>query len=130
MADERFHLHGRRNFLGAGNDEFTCLVCGTQVLPLRNGSFRSHCPECLWSRHVDDVPGDRASSCGGLMEPIALEGSAAGGWSVVHACRRCGARKRNRTAEDDPRQPDRWERMMEVSAGGGGAAAPGEGQGR
>jgi hypothetical protein len=107
---------GRRNFLGTGNDPFTCAVCGAAVLPLANGSFRSHCPECLWSLHVDVIPGDRASDCGGLMEPVALEGAASAGWSIVHVCRRCGARRRNRSAEDDPRQPDRWDRMVEVSA--------------
>jgi hypothetical protein len=107
----------RRKFVGSGNDGFACLVCGLEVLPLRNGSFRSHCPACLWSRHVDEAPGDRASSCGGLMRPVALEGSASGGWTLIHVCDECGARRRNRTAEDDPRQPDSWERMMEVSAG-------------
>ena len=113
----------RRNFVGSGNDSFICAVCGTEVLPLRNGSFRSHCPECLWSLHVDDVPGDRRSTCGGPMEPVALEGSAAAGWSVVHVCRQCGVRRRNRTAEDDPRQPDSWERMVEVSTRGKGAGS-------
>ncbi|MBI4606963.1 MAG: RNHCP domain-containing protein [Planctomycetes bacterium] len=106
---------GRKNFLGTGNDAFTCLVCGCEVLPLANGSFRSHCPECLWSQHVDEVPGDRAAQCGGLMEPIGLEGSAGSGWRLVHACVQCGAVRRNRTAEDDPRQPDNWERLVEVS---------------
>ena len=105
----------RKNLLPSGNDSFTCQVCGCSVLPLENGSFRSHCPECLWSRHVDVVPGDRASACGGLMEPIALEGSSAAGWVVVHRCVRCDARRRNRTAENDPRQPDSWDRMVEVS---------------
>ena len=108
---------GRKNFLGQGNDPFTCLVCGCEVLPLQNGSFRSHCPKCLWSRHVDSVPGDRSAQCGGLMEPVALEGSATTGWFVVHVCASCGIRRRNKTAENDPRQPDSWERMIEVSRG-------------
>jgi len=105
-----------RNFEGFGNDPFTCLVCGCEVLPLVNGSFRSHCPECLWSRHVDCVPGDRASECGGIMKPVALEGSAASGWTLVHVCVECGVERRNRTAEDDPGQPDKWDRMVEVSS--------------
>ena len=107
---------GARRFTGTGNDGFTCLVCGCEVLPLENGSYRSHCPACLWSRHVDIHPGDRASACGGMMEPRALEGSAAAGWTLVHACRTCGAVRRNRTAENDPRQPDDWDRMVEISA--------------
>ena len=81
----------RKNFLGQGNDAFTCLVCGCEVVPLANGSFRSHCPRCLWSLHVDCVPGDRANPCGGLMAPVGLEGSPATGWRIVHECTRCGA---------------------------------------
>ena len=80
-----------------------------------NGSFRSHCPECLWSRHVDCVPGDRSSDCRGLMEPVALEGSSSSEWVLVHVCVKCGARRRNKTAEKDPRQPDRWDRLIEVA---------------
>ena len=108
----------RANFVGQGNDPFTCLVCGLEVLPLSNGSFRSHCPGCLWSRHVDRVPGDRGADCGGLMEPVALEGSGTKGWFVVHVCTVCGIRRRNKAAENDPRQPDSWDRMIEVSKGG------------
>jgi len=107
---------GRKNFLGQGNDGFTCLVCGCEVLPLTNGSYRSHCPQCLWSRHVDRVPGDRASDCGGMMQPLYLEGSPSKGWAIIHLCLRCGARRRNKTAEDDPRQPDDWDRLIEISA--------------
>jgi hypothetical protein len=106
----------RRSFGPSGNDSFTCGVCACEVLPLQNGSFRSHCPECLWSRHVDAVPGDRSADCGGLMEPVAIEGSDGSGWVIVHACVKCGVRKRNRASHDDPRQPDNWERMIEVSS--------------
>jgi hypothetical protein len=49
------------------------------------------------------------------MEPVALEGSSSRDWILVHACVTCGARRRNKTAENDPRQPDRWDRMVEVS---------------
>jgi len=65
---------------------------------------------------VDVVPGDRASTCEGLMEPVALEGSGSKGWCLVHVCAACGATRRNRTAEDDPRQPDDWDRMVEISS--------------
>jgi hypothetical protein len=107
----------RRNFVGSGNDAFTCDFCGREVAPLAGGGFRNHCPHCLWSRHVDRVPGDRAAACGGLMEPVALEGSAASGWTILHRCRRCGYEGRNRAALDDPEQPDSWDRLLDLSAG-------------
>jgi len=104
----------RRNFVGSGNDPFSCLACGHDVLPLAGG-FRSHCPECLWSLHVDEVPGDRQARCGGLMRPVAVEKNHAT-WYVVHICELCGARKRNRLALSDPRQPDSWDRVIELSS--------------
>lgn len=107
----------RRNFIGSGNDEFTCLRCGTEVRALRQGSFRNHCPACLWSRHVDEVPGDRASECGGLMEPIAVDGGTGGEWTITHRCVECGFERRNRAALDDPSQPDDWDVLLELSAG-------------
>ena len=106
----------RKNPLPGGNDPFTCAVCGTAVRPLARGGARNHCPECLRSLHVDVVPGDRAESCGGVMDPVALEGSAASGFSIVFRCRRCGGERRNKAASDDPVQPDRWDRLIEVAA--------------
>jgi len=54
----------------------------------------------LWSRHVDINPGDRAASCGGLMEPIAIE-MKKGNYVILHQCTRCGWQRRNKTAIDD-----------------------------
>ncbi len=109
----------RKNPLPGGNQGFVCRVCGCEVLPLLNGSVRNHCPKCLWSAHVDRVPGDRSERCGGLMRPIGVVGSPGAGWHIVHRCLECGAVRSNRTAEDDPRQPDDWDRIVELSAGGG-----------
>ena len=83
------------------NTAFNCVHCGTAVLPLTNGSYRNHCPCCLYSLHVDDLPGDRANSCHGSMEPVALRQHSKKGWQIVHRCQRCGAEKVNRTAPDD-----------------------------
>jgi hypothetical protein len=62
---------------------------------------RNHCPGCLWSRHVDDTPGDRAASCGSLMEPIAITVRGGGEWVLVHRCGGCGVVHLNRSAGDD-----------------------------
>ena len=46
---------------------------------------RNHCPNCLWSRHVDsDVPGDRAADCAAAMEPIGVSVRDDGEWALVH----------------------------------------------
>lgn len=108
----------RKNPLPGGNQAFTCRCCGERVQPLQNGSVRNHCPECLWSLHVDRVPGDRAEGCGGSMEPVGLEGSASAGFSIIFRCLRCGATRKNRAAHDDPVQPDRWEALVALSARG------------
>jgi len=60
----------RRNFLVPEQEVYTCENCGQSV---QGGRYNNHCPTCLTSKHVDDkIPGDRASSCGGLMRPIGV----------------------------------------------------------
>jgi DNA-directed RNA polymerase subunit RPC12/RpoP len=89
----------------AENTGFRCLHCGADVWPVTNGGYRNHCPFCLHSRHVDERPGDRASSCRGLMAPIALDRSTKKGFQIVHVCVTCGVVRRNRAAVDT-QQPD------------------------
>ncbi|MEQ8316212.1 MAG: RNHCP domain-containing protein [Phycisphaerales bacterium] len=94
--------HGRRN----ESDGFTCICCRARVSGRAWGTKqRNHCPACLHSKHVDDQPGDRASACGGAMEPIAVavrsSGEDAGEWVLVHRCNRCGVLRVNRIAGDD-----------------------------
>ena len=85
-------------------------------MPLsENGGYRHHCPVCLCSLHVDERPGDGASSCRGLMEPVGLDYRSAKGFIVIHRCRRCGVTRPNRAAVDCE-QPDSLEalgRLME-----------------
>jgi hypothetical protein len=65
-------------------------------------AHRNHCPNCLWSRHVDDdVPGDRDSDCGSSMEPLAIAVRGDGEWIVVHRCTGCDELHLNRSAGDD-----------------------------
>lgn len=87
------------------NTGFRCVVCGESVRPLSNGSYRNHCPYCLSSLHVDGtVPGDRAATCGGVMDAVGVV-RVSKGWQLVHHCRRCGVIKRNRMAMETD-QPD------------------------
>lgn len=84
------------------NESFTCKVCGRQMMPQGAGTeHRNHCNNCLSSLHVDIVPGDRASDCGGVMDAIAVWVRKNGEWAIVHRCRRCGVLRSNRTAADD-----------------------------
>lgn len=50
---------------------------------------------------MDESTGDRAASCGGGMEPIAIWVQGNGEWSIVHRCASCGFLRSNRIAGDD-----------------------------
>ncbi|MBQ3528859.1 MAG: RNHCP domain-containing protein [Clostridia bacterium] len=81
---------------------FTCKFCGHEVFPDGAGSkHRNHCPYCLSSKHLDIEPGDRASNCGGIMEPVAVWVRKGGEWAIIHRCKICGALSSNRIAADD-----------------------------
>lgn len=88
------------------NESFVCQVCGAEVSEHPNGSARNHCPACLASLHVDgDMPGDRASSCVGIMKPIGFEERKGKGMVVVHQCQKCKKRIVNKLAPDDEYLP-------------------------
>ncbi len=78
-------------------EDFTCENCGAKV---RGDGYTDHCPVCLWSRHVDVNPGDRAADCGGLMKPMGLE-LKHGETRIVYICEKCGHEHRVKKAEDD-----------------------------
>lgn len=83
-------------------ESFTCAVCGALVTPENAGSrHRNHCPHCLSSVHVDNRPGDRASLCQGIMDPIGIWVRKNGEWAIIHRCRTCGQLSSNRIAADD-----------------------------
>lgn len=72
-------------------EDFVCTHCATEVT---GTGYTNHCPRCLWSKHVDIKPGDRAETCGGMMEPTAVEGTTPN-YRLVHRCGSCGLVKRN-----------------------------------
>ena len=78
-------------------EDFTCAHCGAHVL---GNGYTNHCPKCLYSRHVDNTPGDRAATCGGMMKPIAVEKSGEN-FIITHKCEKCGKVIRQHTAADD-----------------------------
>ena len=79
-----------------------CEHCGFNVAPLTTGSYRNHCPKCLYSKHVDrDGPGVRLSECKGLMKPVGLDHRGNKGWMIVHRCETCGKEIPNMAACDD-----------------------------
>jgi len=84
------------------NEVFTCKSCNHLVLPEGGAtSHRNHCPKCLISLHLDINPGDRASLCGGKMEPISVWVRKNGEWAIIHRCCDCGEISSNRIAADD-----------------------------
>jgi DNA-directed RNA polymerase subunit RPC12/RpoP len=91
-----------RRFTAQGtNTAFTCVHCGAEIPPLDNGSYRNHCPHCLYSLHVDINPGDRASDCKGVLEPVGVDYNSKKGWVILHQCQSCGELRRNKAALDD-----------------------------
>ncbi len=84
---------------------FICAHCGREVAPLGYTS-RNHCPFCLWSLHVDENPGDRASDCGGGLEPVSAVPDPKKGYIIIHKCVKCGAIRRNKAAHEAKTQPD------------------------
>jgi hypothetical protein len=81
-------------------EDFACGNCGAGVT---GDGYTNHCPKCLWSRHVDVNPGDRAAECDGAMAPVAVE-LRAGAWTLTHRCRTCGAERRCKSAAADDRE--------------------------
>ncbi len=78
-------------------EDFQCENCGEKI---KGDGYTNHCPICLWSKHVDINPGDRASNCGELMEPISVENKS-DEQILTHQCIKCGHQKKNKISKDD-----------------------------
>ena len=98
----------RRNFVRKKED-FVCGVCGAEV---KGDGYTDHCNVCLWGKHVDrDVPGDRASDCGGLMRPMGVV-QEKGRLRIDYICEKCGHKFKVRRGKNDD-----TERLVELAAG-------------
>ncbi|MEK7634909.1 MAG: RNHCP domain-containing protein [Patescibacteria group bacterium] len=78
-------------------ENFVCENCGKKV---DGNGYTNHCPHCLWSKHVDIFPGDRAETCGGMMEPVDTEENG-GEWHVIQKCGKCGKIHKNKISTND-----------------------------
>lgn len=97
------------------DNSFICQNCGKEVEPLGYTS-RNHCPFCLWSVHLDVNPGDRASDCGGLLEPVSAVPDPKKGFIIIHRCTKCGEIRRNKAAHEAKNQPDDMKLIIALTA--------------
>lgn len=78
-------------------EDFICEKCGAEV---KGNGYTNHCPKCLWSKHVDINPGDRASLCQGMMKPIKVDVER-GEYMLTYRCEKCGFLRRKKAEKDD-----------------------------
>ena len=78
-------------------ENFTCEKCGEKVI---GNGYTNHCPKCLWSKHVDVNPGDRAANCGGMMRPIKIE-TEKGECVLTYHCEKCNFERRKKIESND-----------------------------
>lgn len=81
------------------DEQFVCENCGAQVDVL-GYTARDHCPKCLYSKHVDVMPGDRQNNCLGLLVPIGIE-KFRDTYKIIYRCERCRKTHKNVVAKDD-----------------------------
>ena len=96
------------------NTGFVRQNCGKYIMALTNGSYRNHCPYCLYSKHVDHKPGDRKNTCHGLMAPVGLRYKSKKGWQILHKCEVCGQHSANKVAADTD-QPDNYKAVAALA---------------
>jgi hypothetical protein len=78
-------------------EDFICEHCGEKVV---GDGYTNHCPKCLWSKHVDINPGDRASECQGMMMPIKVEVEK-GETILTYHCQKCNFERRKKVEKND-----------------------------
>jgi Zn finger protein HypA/HybF involved in hydrogenase expression len=87
---------GKRRFRKVKED-FECKQCGFIV---KGNGYTDHCPNCLWSMHVDIMPGDRKAECRGMMKPESAIYKN-GNYVITYVCIKCKIRKNFKAAEKD-----------------------------
>ena len=99
-------------------EDFVCEKCGEKVI---GTGYTNHCPKCLWSKHVDINPGDRASTCQGMMRPVKVE-KEKGEYMLTHRCCEkpvrpghpggCGFERRKKVEKND-----NFDEVIKISKG-------------
>lgn len=84
-------------------ENFKCERCGYEVV---GDGYTDHCPKCLWGKHVDlEIPGDRASGCQGMMEPVGVKFQMTNvKFQIKYKCVKCGYEFVVREDEKDDRE--------------------------
>jgi len=88
-------------------EDFECEHCGHSQ---RGTGYTNHCERCLWSKHVDVQPGDRAAECGALMQPVAVDTKKAG-YRILQRCVGCEHERWNKAQDGDD-----FEAILQISA--------------
>lgn len=102
-------MQKRKNFIFK-NESFVCLTCQA-INNVSGGIIRNHCYNCLNSLHVDEeVPGDRASDCHGIMPAIKAYQQKGKGWMILHRCQLCQKEIPNKLASDD-----NWDQVIKLT---------------
>lgn len=81
------------------DEEFICENCHQKVTKL-GYTARDHCNFCLYSKHVDIMPGDRMNNCLGLLKPIGIE-KYRDTYKIIYQCEKCHSLHKNIMAKDD-----------------------------
>jgi rubrerythrin len=81
-------------------EDFKCERCEFEV---KGTGYTDHCPNCLYSKHVDINPGDRLSKCKGLMKPVRTESNRVE-FVIYYKCSKCGFRHRVHASKEDNKE--------------------------
>ena len=90
------------------DEEFICENCNKKIEKL-NYTARDHCNYCLYSKHVDIMPGDRMNNCKGLLIPVGIE-KFKNTYKIIYKCQKCNQIHKNIIANDDD-----FDKIIELS---------------
>ena len=78
-------------------EDFVCENCGEVN---KGDGYTNHCHKCLFSKHVDNDPGDRMNLCCGLMKPMFASYTNSDKY-ILHKCVKCDFIRKNKISQND-----------------------------